>query len=252
MKASLIIFSLLLIYTISLAPESFDDLGLDVSKFIIANKTNQIILVIPANYSTTSAKFYFYIKKEGDKWTKNKEIDAYIGYGGLGKEKEGDLKSPVGIYQFDTYFGIYNNPGTELPYLKINSSYYWDGDSNSDRYNQLVNNETYTNFNVTNSEHLIDFNPGYEYALNINYNKECIKGKGSSIFLHCFTKNTFTHGCIAIKRKYLRDLYQVLNKDCYIIIDTKENMTKYYQEESHSYRYSYLILTEIILLLFIF
>ena len=73
---------------------------------------------------------------------------------GLGKEKEGDKKTPVGIYQFNEYFGIYDNPGTELPYIKVNKSHYWDGDNNSDRYNQLVNIETYTNFNVKKSEHL--------------------------------------------------------------------------------------------------
>ena len=248
MKTSLILFSLF-IFTISLEPESYDDLDIDISKFIIANKTNQIILIIPSNYSTSSAKFYLYIKKE-NKWIKNKEIDAYIGFKGLGKEKEGDKKTPVGIYQFNEYFGIYDNPGTELPYIKVNKSHYWDGDNNSDRYNQLVNIETYTNFNVDNSEHLIDINPGYEYAMNINYNKEGIKGKGSAIFLHCFTKNTFTEGCVAINRIHLKEIYQIINKDCYIIIDTKENMSKYYEEDSDWY--SYLIIAAIIMLFIFF
>ena len=83
--------------------------------------------------------------------------------------------------------------------------------------------------------------------MNINYNKEGIKEKGSAIFLHCFTKNTFTEGCVAINRIHFKEIYQIINKDCYIIIDTKENMTKYYEEESQSDSnwYSYFIIVEI-------
>ena len=56
--------------------------------------------------------------------------------------------------------------------MKVNKSLYWDGNSNSDRYNQLVNDELYQNFDKRESEHLIDVYPGFEYAMNINYNKE--------------------------------------------------------------------------------
>jgi len=152
----------------------------------------------------------------------------------VGKEKEGDGKTPVGIYQFNTYFGIADNPGTNLPYIQVNVSHYWVGDSNSSKYNQLVNNETYTNFSVSDSEHLIDENPGYEYAINIDYNKEGIADKGSGIFLSCYTGKNSTGGGIVIEKVELKKIYQILNKDCYIIIDIKENMNKYYEKESQS------------------
>ena len=49
-------------------------------------------------------------------------------------------------------FRILDNPGTNLPYIKVNQSHYWDSDSKSKNYNTLVNNETYSDFNVSESE----------------------------------------------------------------------------------------------------
>ena len=228
-----LLFFLLFVFSISIEPNSFTDLDIDISKFEVASKTNQIILVIPPNYTSTLATLYFYVK-EGDKWIERNETKAYIGKNGLGKTIQGDMKTPVGVYKFNCYFGIFENPGTDLPYIQVNESHYWDGDSNSTHYNTLVNNETYKDFNASDSEHLIDYNPGYEYALNIDYNKEQTPFKGGGIFLHCFTNNTFTAGCVAIDRDELVKIYKEINKDCNIIIDTKENMTKYYKSSSSS------------------
>ena len=223
---------------------------IDVSKFRIASLVNQIILVIPPNYTTTEAMLYFYVKN-GNKWVERMETEAIVGRNGFGKTKEGDGKTPVGMYQFDCYFGINDNPGTDLPYIQVNESHYWDGDSKSKNYNTLVNNETYSNFNHSESEHIIDYNPGYEYVLNIDYNKEQTPNKGSAIFLHCFTGRNYTGGCISIDKYDLHSIYTEINGDCYIIIDTEENMTKYYFNKNNSSKYlSFRILLLFLILLF--
>ena len=222
------LYMILFIYNFAIKAKLVSDIDIDVSKFKVASSTDQIILVIPPDYSSTSAMLYFYVKEE-NQWKEYLSAEADIGMNGLGKTKEGDGKTPVGIYQFNYYFGIYENPGTTLPYIKVNESHYWNGDSDSDRYNQFVNYETYKDFNPDESEHLIDINPAYEYAMNINYNKEGIANKGSAIFLHCFSTVKYTHGCVAIDILKLTEIYQILNDNCYIIIDTKENMTRYYE-----------------------
>ena len=84
-------------------------------------------------------------------------------------------------------------------------------------------------FDRSDSEHLIEVYPGYEYAMNINYNEEGIKKKGSAIFLHCLTRRNYTAGCIAIDKLNILKVYNRLNENCYIIIDTLKNMTKYYE-----------------------
>ena len=80
------------------------------------------MLVIPDNYSTSSAKFYFYIK-ENNKWISKLAVESYIGLNGLGKTIEGDKKTLVGIYKFNCYFGIENCPNDKLPYVKVNESH---------------------------------------------------------------------------------------------------------------------------------
>ena len=67
--------------------------------------------------------------------------------------------------------------------------------------------------------------------MNINYNKEGIKFKGCAIFMHCFTSNKYTAGCVAIDKSNIVEIYNRLNENCYIVIDTLKNMTKYYKDE---------------------
>ena len=202
-------------------------LELDISKFKISSETVQIMLVIADNYTTTEADFYFYIK-ENNIWKNIIKSNAYLGLNGLGKLIEGDKKTPVGIYKFNKYFGIKKNPWTKFPYTLITESLYWNSDPNSDKYNLLVDYNEYKNFDTNKSEHLIDYSPGYNYAMNINYNEERIPNKGSGIFLHCFTKNKYTFGCISISENNMIEIYKILNENCCIIIDSKDNMKKYY------------------------
>ena len=223
--------SLLFILIIVFCFSFIKTLDIDISKFRVASIVDQIILVIPPNYTSTSAILYFYVR-EGNNWVQRKETNAFIGANGLGKEREGDSKTPVGVYKFNCYFGIEDNPGTNLSYIKVNQSHYWDADSKSKNYNTLVNNETYSDFNVSESEHIIDINPGYEYCLNMDYNEEQTPYKGAAIFLHCFTGRNYTGGCVAIEKNELRSIYREINEDCHIIIDTMENMTKYYSSSN--------------------
>lgn len=228
----ILLLILFFVYSFSKESQSLSELDIDISKFEVASSTNQIILVIPPNYTSTSAMLYFYVK-EGNNWVQRTETKAYVGKNGLGKEKEGDKKTPVGVYKFNCYFGIKDCPNKKLPYIKVNESHYWDGDSNSDKYNQLVNYEIYKDFDIEESEHLITVNPGYEYAINMNYNEKCIPKKGAGIFLHCFTERQYTAGCVAISESDMYKVYTLINQNCHIIIDTKENMTKYFNNDNN-------------------
>lgn len=96
-------------------------------------------------------------------------------------------KTPFGVYKFKKAFGIANNPGCAIPYLKVNNSTYWSGDvANGMHYNEMVDLNDYPNLNMTNSEHIIEYENQYHYCLNINFNENGTPEKGSAIFLHCF------------------------------------------------------------------
>ena len=198
----------------------------DVSKLKISLNTDQIMLVIPKSYKSYQATFYYYIKKD-NKWSEFLVSDAAIGRDGLGLQSEYDVKSPVGAFKFNKYFGIADNPGTKMPYIKVNDSLYWNSDSLSSRYNQMVNIETYKDFNKDVSEHLIEETKAYRYAMNINYNEQAIPYKGSAIFLHCYGNSPYTAGCVALPEKYMIKVLRTVNKNAVIIIDIKSNIYSY-------------------------
>ena len=226
-------------------------LDLDINKFKVASKTDQIILVIPETITSHQAKFYYYIKNPlTNQWDEERAIDCNIGKAGIGKQVEGDMKTPTGVFQFDLYFGIEPNPSNTLPYIKLNYSHFWDCDSKSEMYNRLVNIETYRDFDISVSENLTNVTPGYEYAANIDFNKECISGLGSGVFLHCKTTRDYTAGCVAIDKNDLEEIYRKLSKNCYIIIDLLKNMDRYYSKAEFGKVGILFILFNLLLLLF--
>ena len=213
-----IIFSLQFIY--------INSLTYDVSKLKLAKTTDQIMLVIPANPRTSMAKFLYYVK-DGNVWKEYLKSEAHIGRNGLGKQVAGDKKTPVGAFKFTKYFGVADNPGTKLPYVKLNQYHYWNGDSNSKKYNQFVDSREYSAFNKKASEHLVDYKIAYKYAMNISYNEKGVPNKGSAIFLHCYTSNPFTAGCVALPEKNMLKVMKKVNKNCRIVIDLVQNIHKY-------------------------
>ena len=220
-----IVYIIFLIYLPNLIVND-SSMTFDVSKIKLSYKTDQLILVAAQSFKSSKAKFYYYIKKN-DEWQEFLVADAYLGRDGLGLESEYDCKSPVGAFKFNKYFGIEDNPGTKLPYIKLNESLYWNSDPESSRYNQMVNIETYTDFDTSISEHLIEETIAYRYAMNINYNEQAVPYKGSAIFLHCSNDIPYTAGCVAISEKNMIKVLQNVNKNAIIIIDVEKNMYNY-------------------------
>jgi len=190
-----------------------------------AEDAEQIIIV--AGTKGSNADFYFYEKDSDGDWQKIISCPAYIGKKGWGKIREGDAKTPCGVYHFTMAFGINPDPGCSIGYTQVDESHYWNGDSNSDRYNQFVSTRDYKNFNKKESEHIIDYDLGYKYCLNISWNEDGTPGKGSAIFLHCYTKNKFTGGCVAIPEEKMREVLMNVKDGCVIVMDKAKNIKKY-------------------------
>ena len=200
--------------------------GFDVTKLKLSKETDQIMIVVPLNKDPYTANFYFYIKKQ-DKWFEYLISEAHVGQNGLGKTQQGDRKTPIGAFKFNCYFGIADNPGTKLPYIKLNDSLYWDQDPNSQNYNLMVNIETYKDFDTKECEHLIDETLAYQYAMNLNYNEDRNPYKGEGIFLHCYTKGPYTGGCVALPENNMIKVLKIVNENARIIIDYIDNIYNY-------------------------
>lgn len=70
-------------------------------------------------------------------------------------KREGDGKTPTGIYSFGQAFGVAGNPGTSRGWLQVNNNHYWVDDVNSPYYNKLVD-ASQTGIQWSSAEHLID------------------------------------------------------------------------------------------------
>ena len=183
-----------------------------------AKEHSQLIIVGDAN--GTSAPFTLYEKDENENWMLVFSVKSYIGRHGYNDNRhQGDETTPTGLYHFTQAFGIADDPGCTIGYTKVNEHHYWVGNSDSPYYNTMISDLDTSNFSKKSSEHLIAYTQPYQYCLNISFNTEQTPGRGSAIFLHCYSERPDTGGCVAIPQKYMKQLLCRLHTDCVIAID---------------------------------
>ena len=202
---------------------------LPVSQLKAAGETDQIVLVVGDGTGSSLVNVTYYSRKDTGQWQEIFRVPGYCGYNGLAADKkEGDRKTPAGDYQFTMAFGIYDNPGSVLNYHRVMANDYWVDDSSSSYYNQLVNT-TAVPASWNSAEHLIKIVPQYHYGLVLNYNSDCVPGKGSAIFLHGYhTTKTWTEGCIAIPEERMKELLLKVDENTRIIMVPEEAALKEY------------------------
>ena len=134
-----------------------------------------------------------------------------IGKKGIGsKKKEGDLITPIGV--FDIKYILYRRDRvkvlTKLKKKIIKKNMGWCDDPKSSYYNKLVrlpfagkHEKLYKKENI------------YDIILVLNYNMSPIKkNKGSAIFIHISRINyKKTEGCVAVKKVDLIKLLKEIN-----------------------------------------
>lgn len=169
-----------------------------------------------------TAKLSMYTQQPNGCWIKNLAAEGFIGRNGLGKTKEGDGKTPTGIFPLQQAFGIERNPGTIKNYTRVNRHHYWVDDLNSQYYNQLVRDD-HVKKDWKSAEHLANYKIQYAFSLVIGYNAECVKGVGSGIFLHC-SANKPTAGCVAVPQNTMISILKELKQDCIISIGSPKQI----------------------------
>lgn len=180
---------------------------------------NQLIVVNQLK-DCNKAVLRFFEKKNGI-FDHILKTDAFIGKNGMTVDKkEGDGKTPKGIYELGLAFGMYDKKqifiDNSIEYIKINENLYWVDDVNSVYYNQLVDSRKVIK-DWKSAEHLIEYSKQYEYAIEIRTNIWNFPGKGSAIFLHC-SNDKPTAGCVAINREKMIELFKMLKSGAVIII----------------------------------
>lgn len=183
---------------------------------------DQLIVVAASGMNSSDSVVSMHERNSDGDWVQIFSVSGYVGVDGLIYDEdryEGCGRTPIGTYKFTKAFGIAPDPGCAIPYTELTDDLYWSGDYN-EHYNQMVSINDYPDLDTSNSEHLVDYDPAYQYCLNIGFNRECTAGRGSAIFLHCFGSNPYTAGCVAVSEDTMVEILQRVEPNCVIVIDT--------------------------------
>ena len=196
----------------------------DFASSLKAAKQYDTLIIVQC--SGTRCTLTMHKRKDNGTMQQILSTSGWIGANGLGVAREGASITPKGIFQPDIALGIKDNPGCGISYHKVNWSDYWNGDSNSSKYNQLVSTNSYNAFSKGASEHLIQMGRAYDYILNIGYNKTGTPYAGSAYFLHVSTGRP-TAGCVSVPENDMITILKNVTSNTAMIIDTQSGVKNY-------------------------
>jgi len=123
-------------------------------------------------------------------------------------KKEGDGKSPAGVFQLGTAFGYAGEAlsGSKMKYLELTPSIECVDDVSSKQYNRVVDRSRVAAVDWKSSEHMRDVGEAYRWGIVVDHNgiagpesASPVRGGGSCIFLHIWQgAGHGTAGCTAM------------------------------------------------------
>lgn len=206
----------------------------------------QAVVVTTSSPTAIQGQARIYERKTvKSKWKKvGDEFPVVVGRGGLGWskdtapedvtefKKEGDGRSPAGMFPLTFGFGRPDKPGEmKLSYTKLENYSECVDDPGSSHYNKLVDRLKVGNFDWKSSEKMLEVGPEYDLGLFVAHNSYPVRqGDGSCIFLHVWKDAaTGTSGCTAMQRD---NLVRILDwadpaKNPYLVQLTEADQKKY-------------------------
>ena len=163
------------------------------------NSSEQAIIITSQEDNPEYVKLYTVEKMDGIWQDKFETIKATIGRNGfadIDMKKEGDGKTPSGIFKLGLAFGYNKTINSKMPYRQSAENDFWIDDVDSNKYNTWVHGDTEAKSfeRMKRKDHL------YKYGVVVEYNTNpVLKGKGSAIFLHVWrAPGKKTAGCAAM------------------------------------------------------
>ena len=210
-----------------------------VSNFIIANTTSspklinnsrQLLVVTTDNWNSSTGQLQLYERSNTMQgWQAvGGPISVVVGKTGLAwgaeikhpplpgpTKKEGDLKTPAGIFPIGSAFGFATSDikNLKMPYIRIMPDTVCVDDSKSKFYNRIVNSDTIKKPDWHSGEQMHTV-PQYMWGVQVDYNagKKPILNGGSCIFMHIWKgPQQGTVGCVAMPESNIEQLTTWLN-----------------------------------------
>lgn len=192
-------------------------------------KAEQVIVVTAPNTSARMGTLEAFELKDGDWVRVLGPVAANLGFGGLvagDQRRQGTGKTPIGTYEVVNAFGRDADPGTALPYRRIDRNDVWTFNRNApSTYNLFQSvNRSWKSYGER-LERLWEFGKQYDLVAVLDYNlpdpktvttgrdgvrrtsKPADTDRGGGIFIHA-SNGKNTAGCVAIAKPKMRELMQ--------------------------------------------
>lgn len=172
----------------------------------------QVIVITPAAGIQSKTSAYEYRPQE-KRWVRVLgPFDSVLGSHGFaapGAKREGDGRTPSGIYAVGDAFGYAEKIDTRLRYRQSGSEDFWVDDVESPNYNLWVHG----NPNAKSFEKMHRNDRLYSAGIIVEYNTApIVKGAGSAIFLHVWRSGSKpTAGCVAMEEQNILALLRWLD-----------------------------------------
>ncbi len=179
----------------------------------LAGPSTQVLLVSNLDPSSSRAAVYA-LDKKGSGWeVAMAPIPATIGKKGFaapGSKREGDGKTPSGIYPLGTVFGYAESAQTRMPYRQAARDDIWVDDASSGDYNRWAKRGATGDASYEDLRRQDDL---YKFGIVIEYNmRPVVKGMGSAIFIHLWRgEGVPTEGCVALSERSMLRILDWLN-----------------------------------------
>jgi L,D-peptidoglycan transpeptidase YkuD (ErfK/YbiS/YcfS/YnhG family) len=165
--------------------------------------SSQLLYVDP-DVKTPACAILYPLKRFKNHWALAfSPVPANLGRRGMApawEKREGDGRTPTGIYPLQQAFGYAASVNTRMSYHQLQPDDVWVDDVQSPDYNRLVKcGDTHAmSFEAMFSERV-----AYRYGLVVAYNTHpVIKGLGSAIFVHVQKgKGIPTSGCVSVNKR---------------------------------------------------
>jgi len=184
----------------------------------------QIVVVIADNLDSNRATLQSYELHED---TYHKYADSFevnLGTNGLAwrknpfivikdalYKKEGDLKSPAGIFKLSTVYGYAPSIQTAMDYTPSSENLICIDDTSSHHYNSIQKIDSA--LNISSFEWMKREDKLYKYAIFVEHNSDKVDGDGSCIFMHIQKAiSASTAGCTSMHETQLKELIMWLDK----------------------------------------
>nr|DAQ49278.1 MAG TPA: putative carnitine operon oxidoreductase [Caudoviricetes sp.] len=202
----------------------------DINTLKAAEETDHLILAVGDGADQSSLTLWYYERGTDGRLSEVFGTRGTCGRAGITADKvEGDKKTPAGLYSFLMAFGLKDDPGSQISYRKVQDGDCFVDDVGSRYYNQYVKGGE-AQVDWRSAEVLKNQGSCYNYALVLDYNKDCVPGRGSAIFLHCpkVVNDTYTAGCIGIPEERMKTILTRAKADAKIlIVPDKDGLSEY-------------------------